>query len=116
MEDFTSIAVVGAIIINFYLLGRLSALIQITKRQSDITAIASLHALISSEGLKRSTIIQRIIEKYNVVDSELSKKANDLDKELQDAILGTTEKIAAENLKIKQELWGATNLKAEDLV
>lgn len=110
------IAIIGAIILNFYLLGRLSTLIQITKKQSDITALASIHALISSEGLRRSTIIQRIIEKYNIVDNDLANKANELDKELQDAILGTSEKITAEKLKIKQELWGANNLKPEDLV
>ena len=63
---------------------------QQAKHTADISSFAVLagfFATAKAESLKNSTVIQRIVEKYNVVkDPELSKKAEELEKELLDAV------------------------------
>ncbi len=61
----------GVLLLGFgavlYILGQLVNDQKRMREQSQLTLLASLWATVEAKGLQRSTVIQRIIEKYNPV-------------------------------------------------
>lgn len=89
--------------------------------KSSVAVLASLHSLTVSEGLSKSTIIQRIIEKYNVVaeNKDVSEEMKKLEKDIQDTILGVDRKITPEQeleIKIRNDILKTNALNPKDLV
>jgi hypothetical protein len=64
----------GVVLLGFgavlYILGQLVNDQRRTREQSQLTLLASLWATVEAKGLQRSTVIQRIIEKYSPVPAK----------------------------------------------
>lgn len=84
METWTTmIALVFTTIISLSLglyVGKTTQRIKELEERSSLTLLASLWATVEAKGLQRSTIIQRIVEKYtpvNTLSAEARKKMED---------------------------------------
>lgn len=106
--------------IFFFGLGRLiQKLNDLDARTARAETLAN-EAQVSASGLQKSTVIQRVIEKYSLVPeaSEPTEHAKKLEKELTDSILGLrndAKEIKEREAKIMKASWDG-NLKPEDLV
>jgi len=109
---------VGASLVAFSL-GKLVERTHQIRRQSDIAALASIHALIGAEGLNKSTVIQRIVEKYNIIpkDADPSEAATKLEHDFQHAAGTATQSFSEEQRKkVKEALFGGAPIQAKDLI
>lgn len=78
-----------ASILSAYYLGRTIQRINEVEKRSYLSTIASIHALVEAESFKKSTVIQRIVEKYNVIPDggkEESEEVKKLEREMQDSL------------------------------
>jgi hypothetical protein len=104
-----------ATLVAFFLLGKCLADVKSCKQQTGIASLAAIHALIASEGLNKSTVIQRIVEKYNVVPekSSISEETKKLEEELQSMVSPhqfQTKKDRENRLRAEQSLFEAKDL------
>lgn len=105
-----------ATLLVFYILGKCVANIQSVKQQSNIASLAAIHALIESEGLRKSTIIQRIVEKYHVVPEkgDASEEIKKLEQEFE-AIISPI-RVKEQQERAKQMRAAEAFFEAKDLV
>jgi hypothetical protein len=87
---------------NFYFLGKCIANSKASLQQSINAEDLASRAMTIAESLNKSTIIQRVIEKYNVIESpeHISEAAKKLESELKDDIFGRVRK-TPESFNIK---------------
>jgi len=73
-----------------YTLGKFYEFKAKSEQMSQLTLLASLWACVEANGLKRSTVIQRIIEKYNTGAIGDASKLQDMN-DLMDGLVDTDE-------------------------
>lgn len=79
--------ILGTVAFMFYFLGKLA---QQTKQATEISSVSALigfFAASEARGIRNSTVIQRVVEKYNVIkDPQLTKEAEKLQRDLEEAL------------------------------
>ncbi len=93
-----SILISAAVIFDY---GKKTAAIKSLEEKTNLTLLAALWATVESKGLQRSTIIQRIIDKYHPVQVSSPEKLQDMEQALQ-KLAGFD---AEEMLGVKKDLY-----------
>lgn len=79
--------IVGSVAWMFYFLGKVTQQAKQATEISSISALVGFFAASEARGLRNSTVIQRVVEKYNVIkDPQMTKEAEKLQDDLEKAL------------------------------
>jgi hypothetical protein len=87
-------------------------------QHSTVAILAGIHALVKAEGLSKSTVIQRVIEKYNVLEAVQNQEGSTneniqkFERDMHDIFLGDQ----STRLETEQAIQRASKLNPRDLV
>lgn len=91
-----------ALALACYFLGKLSQQVKHATQISNLAALSGFFAAATGQGLKHSVVIQRVVEKYNILkDSEKLESAEKLEEEFE-KMLDPFEEPAQREAKAKQ--------------